>query len=98
MGSDHHLFVMAPIPPLGCLVFSFGSYDAPPPSSHSRESGQSRWLVLTMYPFFLWLVSYSLDLYCCLSVRLFHGLFCFPCLDYVYTVVWLLYAPRYRGN
>ena len=40
----------------------------PPPSSHSKELGQSRWLVFTMYPTFYSSFSYSLDLYCCLSV------------------------------
>jgi len=68
MGADHHLLVIAPIPLLGGSPF--GSYDAPPPSSHSKELGQSWWLVFMMYPFFLWLVSYSLDLSCCLSVCL----------------------------
>jgi len=47
MGSDHPLLMIAPVPSLDRLAFSLGSYDAPPPSSHSKEPGQSRWLVFT---------------------------------------------------
>ena len=80
MDSDQHLPLIASLP---SLVLSTGLplwlfHDPPLPSAYSKESGQSRWLVFTMYPS---LVSYSLGLYCCLFVSpiLFPPL----CLDYI---------------
>jgi len=96
MGSDHHLPLISRCTPVGCPVFSLGSYDAPPPSSHSKESGQSRWLVFTMYPFFFmacFLFSRLILLFVCLS----YGPCCYsPCLDA--AVVWLFCVSPDRGN
>jgi hypothetical protein len=89
MGSDQHLAVIASSP---SLAFSLGSttriflffYDAPPPSSHSKELGQSRWLVFTMYPsargLFLILSTYTVVCFVPRTV----------CLDYI--VIWLFDA------
>ena len=61
----------------GFTAISFMSqfYDAPLPSSHSKESGQSRWLVLTISPLFCGLFpiisTYTKLLFVCLTYMLF---------------------------
>lgn len=79
MDSDQYLPLIVSPPSLALsMVFPLYLFHDPPlPSAYSKESGQSRRLVFTMYPS---LVSYSFDLYCCLFVSstLFYSL----CLDY----------------
>ena len=70
---------------LGSRVFSLGSYDAPPSSSHSKELGLSRWSVfhdvsVLFHVSFLILSTYAVV---CLLVCLCCGPFYPPCLDHV---------------
>lgn len=80
MGSDQHLYLSAPLPPFTLSGFLSRFYDRPLPSSHSKELGQSRWLVITIYPLFggQFLIFSTYTVVC-----LFHVLSYSVCLDYV---------------